>query len=122
MDDLLGADKDGNGVRDELDAYIDAKPDTAAQKKSLRQLSAALSGTLIVDTTRQAALHEAASRLNAGINCVFSHYDAETATKRAAEMEKVSVDTRARVDAYTRYNTARSGSVMALPEGDTCLK
>ncbi|OJH33982.1 hypothetical protein BON30_45845 [Cystobacter ferrugineus] len=121
-DNLPGADTNGNGVRDDLDAYIDAKPDTVAQKKALRQLSAALSGTLIVDATRETALREAASRLSDGINCVWRNYDAATAMKRVEEMEKVGMNTRARVDAYDRYNTARSGSVMSLPEGDTCIK
>jgi hypothetical protein len=81
-----------------------------------------VSGTLIVDTTREAALREVASKLTDSINCVWRNHDQATASVRVEEMEKVSVNTRARADAYIKYNTARSGTVMALPEGDTCVK
>lgn len=62
------------------------------------------------------------SRLTDSINCVWRNYDQATASVRVEEMEKVSVNTRSRADAYIKYNTARSGTVMALPEGDTCVK
>lgn len=35
--DVAGTDVDGNGVRDDLDAYINSLPDTEPQKKALRQ-------------------------------------------------------------------------------------
>ncbi|MET0404997.1 MAG: hypothetical protein ABW123_21455 [Cystobacter sp.] len=119
-DELLGADTDGNGVRDDLDAAIEAKPDTAVQKKALRQFAAALSGTLLAATRDGAAVREAASRLDAGLNCVFMHYDGTTAATRSTELEKASMNTRQRINAYAKYNSARSGSVTPLPEGDTC--
>ena len=117
---LKGVDANGDGVRDDLERYIAALPDTADQKASLRQLAKSIDSTLVVDTTNETALRAAANELNEAINCVWSNYPADVAPKRVEEMRRLAVNTRERFNAYAKYNQARSGAVIALPKGNTC--
>lgn len=117
---LTGIDADTDGVRDDLERYIDALPDSDPQKKALRQLAHALDLTLVVDLTNEAALRAAAAELSDSINCAWKVYPPETAPKRVEEVRRYAVNTRQRFEAYEKYNQARSGAVIAIPSGDTC--
>lgn len=107
-------------LRHDLVQQIEALPDTPPQKAALRQLAGALEATLEVNSADQTALQAAAAGLNAAINCAWSVYAPEVAPKRIEEVTRHAVDTRARKEAYARYNQARSGSVISLPNHDTC--
>lgn len=117
---LKGADLNADGVRDDLERYIAALPDTTSQKSSLRQLAKSIDSTLVADTTNSVALRAASSELTDSINCVWSVYPTESAPKKVEEIRRLAVNTRERYNAYAKYNQARSGAVIALPSGGTC--
>jgi len=120
-DTVAGPDKDGNGVRDDIDAYIDSLPDTSAQKAALRQKAVALAKALTVDNSNLAAALAVAQEMAASTVCTHSRYDDTTAYNKAMELEKFTVNTRKRFDAYQKFNQALSGSTWSLPNGDTCV-
>ena len=66
---ILGPDTDGNGVRDDIDAYIATLPDTAAQKSALKQKSSVLSKAMTVDLTNQTALLDVSRQMGAAAAC-----------------------------------------------------
>jgi hypothetical protein len=117
---LAGPDANGNGVRDDVEALIAAKPDASPQKAALRQTSASLTAATVVDTSSDAAVRAAAKKLNDAIGCIWSQYPADQADKAVEEMRKVTVNTRARFDAYMKYNAARSGAVVSLSKEVVC--
>ena len=117
---IAGPDADTNGVRDDVQQYIGALPDSQEQKRALAQMSAGLSAAMLADTASDAQLRAAASKLVDAVNCIWRRYDSQTANAKVEEIRKVTVNTRQRFEAYAAYNKARSGAVVALPSGDTC--
>ena len=117
---VTGIDGNGNGVRDDIDAYIAALPDTATQKSSLAQMAKSIDSTMTADVSNDASLRAAAAALSDAVNCIWSRYDPAAAGAKVEEIRKIMVNTRPRYDVYARYNQARSGAVVSIPAGDTC--
>lgn len=123
-DTIAGPDTDGNGIRDDIDAYIATLPYTEVQKKAVQQDARVIGETLTVDKTDKVALVSVGEKMARAVNCIHDQFPAGTgqASKLSADNEKMIVNTKARFMEYEKYNSARSGSVMRLPDGDTCDK
>jgi hypothetical protein len=112
-----------NGVRDDIAAYINSLPDTPVQKKALMQDAAAIQLALTVDTTTQSALLDAGTQMMKATHCLFKQYDVDTAPAKAQDLQKFTVNTRTRFDAYEKFNTAMSGStVKSVISEDDCAQ
>lgn len=111
---LVGVDANGDGVRDDVAAFIAALPNTALQKKALEQVARAVTGTLVVDVDHEEKLRLAGRALAEAVACT-SHQYGDGATDKVMRIESLMVNTPERLDAYERYNKARSGSVSTLP-------
>ena len=118
---LGGPDSDGNGVRDDIDAYISSLSDTPDQKSALRQKSAVLTKTLTVDITNQSALLEVSRQIGAAAACNHARYEPGIAGKKGAEIEKFTINTKPRFDAYMAFSKALGGTTFVLPQGDGCV-
>ncbi|HDX8428298.1 TPA: hypothetical protein RQN23_002998 [Aeromonas veronii] len=121
--DIAGPDANGNGVRDDLDDYINGLPDTEPQKQALRQSYSLLRSLLLLDTTNTTVVLDGMRRTGASIACMYARYSEEEAAlmhQRFREMESYSMNTRERTMAYARFNRAASGHSGVLPRGDGC--
>jgi hypothetical protein len=119
--DIAGPDANQNGVRDDIEAWINAQPVNEGQRKALMQDARATQHTLLVDLSDQSALQHAGERLTASMKCgliQFSPY--ETFSKLAGKIESMTANTRERAKRYMQYNAARSGSSTTSPTGNTC--
>ena len=116
---LTGTDANGNGVRDDIDTYIAALPDTAVQKKALTQMAQALQMMLTVNTTSASALTAASLANNRAVTCVWSVYTSGQYNK-VFTMQEITMDTMVRLKAYELYNAARNGAVVPSLTGSTC--
>ena len=122
-DSLLGPDINKNGVRDDIDAYINSLNLTPPQTKAALQKARALQMTLSVDATNKVALLRVGELSMASTNCLFDQVgDIQLASKVGRAIESRTANTKIRVMKYLAYNSARSGSVTTLPDGDTCEK
>lgn len=119
---IAGPDADGNGVRDDLDAYIDSLPDTPEQKKALKQDARHYMTLLTVNVSDKNAVHQAFQMGMDSSKCVFSKYDAAVAGNKVGNMEKLSINTKERLGAYMKFNAAISGTSATLPNGDGCAE
>jgi hypothetical protein len=117
---VVGIDADGNGVRDDIDTYIAALPDSAIQKLALSQMSAAIGKAITTDTTNQSAMLAASKQIAAAAACLYARYDTTTAGKKSADMEKLTINTKTRFQAYDKFNAALSGTTFVLPQGNGC--
>jgi hypothetical protein len=115
---LLGTDADGNGVRDDIDAYIASLPVTDAQKRALTQSAAVINATLTVDLTNKAALNELGHSMLKSTFCVGSQSNASLLDKYDSNIEKYTINTKIRFAAYQAYNKARGGSSSGLTAQD----
>ncbi len=119
LKELAGPDLDGNGVRDDIDAWIAAQPLTPIQKKALTQTAADMQSTLAVDLNNPDALAAVSARNAAGIRCVYRR---GVPREYLVDIEKYTANTRSRVIAYHAYNKALDGTSIAGPAGDGCAK
>jgi hypothetical protein len=118
---LVGMDSDGNGVRDDLDAQIEARADSSEQKSALRQLAAALGQTLTVNLSEPAQIETAAQGTLRAYVCVFSCFQAVPARAAVAEVRRHVFDTAPRALADAAYQRARGPTLASIPYGDACI-
>ncbi len=120
--DVKGPDANNNGVRDDIEAWIAALPITDKQKKAAMQKARGLQVKMTVDLTDQAALQRAADSSMAATSCIWDVFEPnpQNGSDLSGKIESMTANTRERAQRYIQYNTARSGSVTSLPEGNTC--
>ncbi|RYF49203.1 MAG: hypothetical protein EOO27_34060 [Comamonadaceae bacterium] len=119
--DIAGPDANGNGVRDDIEAWINSQQLSDAQKKALMQRGRALQKTLLVSLADQAALQVTGEGLMASSKCGGESFPKRTDFYSLGnKIEAMTANTRQRAERYMKYNAARSGSSTTYPEGNTC--
>jgi hypothetical protein len=123
-DSVMGPDKDNNGVRDDIDAYVASLPDSPEEKAALLQMSASFSLMMVSAEDSEPdkeALRYASLASTRALHCLHETYvGSNVPTSKLNLMRKLMVNTRARMEAYARYNSSVSGWVFTMPREDTC--
>jgi hypothetical protein len=120
-DSIAGTDANANGVRDDIERYIEKKPDTQPQKNSLKALSRALTKSMTIDTKDKNALRDVTNSINISTGCIWKTYGTgAVASPLGDEIEKLTVNTRRRYDAYMKYNSAMNGAVISEEKNLKC--
>ena len=121
---ITGPDANNNGVRDDIEAYIAGLPLSDAQKRAALQKAKALQNTLTADVQDKVALQKVGDTLMASTNCLGDVFgsDRQDWPELAEKIEAMTANTKERARRYIKYNSARSGSVTRMPQGDTCEK
>lgn len=115
---VLGSDSDGNGVRDDIDAFVARLSIADVKKRAILQRAKALQGSLAVDVSNRTELIRVAGEIMAAVNCVG---DTLTFVERNEfDVERITMNTQERVTRYLRFNAALSGTSATLPRGNTC--
>lgn len=117
---VAGTDANNNGVRDDVDRYIDTKSDNPVQKLSLRMTSKAMSAAMTSNPSDTSAINNATNKLNMAVACIWKNYPSDIADTMVLEMRKVTVNTKERYDAYMKYSGLVSGTVIKLPKETIC--
>ena len=122
---LEGVDVDGNGIRDDIDAFIGSNYSTEPQRRAASQLAAHFQKTILVDKSDRAALKRQSVLGARAVGCVYDRFNGVDGSKQAAavvwELEAVTANTRARLKAYWAYSKGLDGTVISMTEGDTCV-
>ena len=116
---VSGPDSNNNGVRDDLDKFIAALPDSATQQKALTQFAQAVQTMMTVDLTNPSAVTAASLANNRAVSCIWQSYPSGQ-HKKVVLMQEISVNTFVRLKAYEKYNAARNGAVIPSLAGSTC--
>lgn len=114
---ILGTDINSNGIRDDVDQYINSQQATIAQKKSLSQAAIAITDTLTM--TPKTHLNVATNLSNAS-SCLYSQFTANEAHDYVLAMQDLVVNTNTREKAYNLYNTTNINGIPS-PDGDGCI-
>ena len=121
---LAGIDMDSNGVRDDIQIFIDASYSDASQHAAATQSAKALQKAILVDTTNIIAVKEANKMISEADHCIYSQFDGTNNSKPPAqvsqEIESLMTNTKARLLAYLAFSKALNGTSWTTPEGDTC--
>ncbi|HEY1993324.1 MAG TPA: Ig-like domain-containing protein [Edaphobacter sp.] len=116
--DVAGPDKDGNGVRDDIDQVITGFGLTASQAKALTQFAAALQVAILSSPDKTSAYSNAVE-LHRGQECVFSQLTADS-TKYTKQVKAFTLNTQPRVMAFAGFSHNASGAVYPQPTGTVC--
>jgi hypothetical protein len=116
--DVSGPDKDGNGVRDDIDQVIAGFGLTASQTKALTQFAAALQVAIFSSPDRTSAYSNAVE-LHRGQECVFSQLSGDS-TKYTKQIKAFTLNTQPRVMAFASFAHNASGAVYPQPTGTVC--
>ncbi|WP_298433494.1 hypothetical protein [Ottowia sp.] len=119
---IAGTDANGNGVRDDIDAFIAAQPLSEGQRKALLQDAKAQQLTLTTSLTDSAALDQIGDMTAASVHCIYSVFGESESGVWVTKIEAITANTRQRAQRYLEYNKAVSGSSGRMPDGDTCEK
>ena len=117
---ISGIDANRNEIRDDIEAYISAMPDTEQQKNRLTKFHKAITATMLVDIKDEAELRNVGNELSKSAHCLSYVYGAEVAFKKGKEIQKLTVNTKPRVLAYMKYNDAMDGRVFFMPPKNIC--
>jgi hypothetical protein len=119
--DIAGPDVNANGVRDDIEAWIQTQPVNDGQRRALVQKAKSLQRTLVVELKDQAALQRTGEGLAASSKCGGDNFpDYADFSRLAGKIEAMTGNTKERAMRYMQYNRARSGSSTTRPSGDTC--
>lgn len=119
-DSIAGPDADHNGVRDDIDAYINSLTYSEVQKASIRQMAATYTLAMTADFSSDASVVSVANKVGRAIHCMNSQIETAQVHTLIRNLRKYSINTRARVDAYLKYAVALNGHELSVPEGNTC--
>jgi hypothetical protein len=118
---IAGPDANGNGVRDDIESWIQAQQVNEVQRKALLQDARATQRTLVVDLRDPAALQEVGDGLAASSKCGGDSFpDFDDFYRLSGKIEGMTANTKQRAMRYMQYNAARSGSTMTRPSGNAC--
>jgi hypothetical protein len=123
-DTLEGIDENQNGIRDDIESYINKNYSNDGQRKALFQFAKTMQESLLIDVSDMIAVKKLDIRDTRALICVIDTFDkAQNAEKSGIAWRKIrsmTTNTKARLKAYLKFNKALDGTVSSLPEGDTC--
>lgn len=123
-DSIGGADINGNGVRDDVEAVLIRNYTSPLQLAAAIQTAKALQKSLMVNIADMNSVKAVDREISRGINCIYSKFDGSGTSKQpsqvSSEIEAITSNTKGRLLAYRQFNKALDGTSSALPEGDTC--
>ncbi|MDR1976036.1 MAG: hypothetical protein LBQ18_03495 [Campylobacteraceae bacterium] len=123
-DSIVGIDENANGVRDDIEAYINKNYSDEGQRKALFQYAKATQATLLVNASDIIAVKNANGQRSRGLHCISLKFNAEKGDENPGiaweKIRSMTTNTKTRLKAYLNFSKALEGTSWALPKGDTC--
>lgn len=119
-DTLRGVDKDDNGIRDDIDRYINSTPLKANQKQALSQYAEALQSSLLIDTTSKKSVKVSADTEMRALSCIFRTipYEDRESTNAINEILGATMNTALRKKSNKKLSSALDGSIIHVPNSE----
>jgi len=119
--DLAGPDLDNNGIRDDIDAYINKTYTNEKECKAAQQFARYMQQAILVDPNDEDEINRVDLMSSRSINCIFRTFnDSPNGWRLFSEIKAMTTSTEKRLKAYLEYDKALDGSTSSLPKGDTC--
>ncbi len=122
-DDVVGPDTNNNGIRDDIEKYIEITYQEPKQRTAAMQAAKAIQMGMVVDITDKDAIRRAHVAIGEAINCTFIHFtDFGGATRNNPsimfdEIEAMTKNTKKRLLTSLAVDKASDGMVISLPDG-----
>lgn len=112
--DVAGPDVDGNGVRDDLDAYVASLPDTEEQKKAMLQGFKLYRYNVTADPSNIKDVERGMVLSARAVACIIDIYGPREGHKKLSEVKAYSLNTKYRFEAYVLFDQAKNGMSVRL--------
>jgi len=121
-DSILGSDLNNNGIRDDVDQYIQKTYLDPEKRKSVNQYAQNTQAKLAVDPNDKLAVKRVSLESARALTCVYDFYEDGLGPNGEIHEDIFSVtyNTKKRLKAYYDYDEAVSGSVLSIPTKDYC--
>lgn len=119
IDSLAGPDADVNGVRDDIDVYLNNKYTDPKQKAAALQMAKAMQKSLLVNPKDKAATTAVTNAMDKATDCIFIRFPLGKNPNPHIvndEVVSISTNTKSRLIAYLTYNSTEDGSVSSLSD------
>ncbi|KAB7665016.1 hypothetical protein [Plesiomonas shigelloides] len=125
---LIGADRNHNSIRDDIDQYIKEKYPHREQRKAAEQLAKSLNSIfLAVDDDINKARRIVKSNSDA-INCIYMVFinkpnnslESIEPAQVVSEIESITFNTKSRLLKYIQFNKLLDGTSWSSSDGNTC--
>lgn len=121
---LAGADSDDDGVRDDVEVYIEAQYEPGPPQAAARQFARTLQQAVEVDPENASAVKALSVESARAVKCIFARFPSDgtgpAPSQVVSELEAITTNTRERLQAYLAFNRALDGTSISRPTGDTC--
>ncbi|WP_374572899.1 hypothetical protein [Acinetobacter sp.] len=122
-DTVKGIDADKNGIRDDIDAYIQKTYPSEEQQKAVSQYARSLQASLSVDKADKIAVKAITNEKARAISCIFEKIPngkSPNGDRVVKEILSMTTNTRQRLFEYIALDKALDGAVISLPSGHVC--
>ncbi|NCU24029.1 hypothetical protein DZC41_11290, partial [Acinetobacter haemolyticus] len=116
-------DADQNGIRDDIDAYIQKTYTTEEQRKAVSQYARSLQSSILVNKEDKIAVKAITNEKARAISCIFEKIPNEQSPNNGSVVEEIlgaTTNTKKRLLEYIALNKSLDGTVISLPSGDVC--
>lgn len=120
---VAGIDADKNGIRDDVEHYIEQTYTQPAQRAAVVQFAKEFQASLLLDHSIQLPVRNSSRQKSRAIGCIYERFP--SGQKPAAytvvnDLIAVFTNTKPRLKAYIAFNKAMDGTAMQLPTEDLC--
>ncbi|AXY60070.1 hypothetical protein [Acinetobacter sp. WCHAc010052] len=119
-DTIAGIDTDENGIRDDIDAYIQKNFKNIDQQNAVKQFAKSMQQFILIDPGNRQAAKEASIKNSMAISCIYLRFSADTAYKTVNEIDAITTNTKKRLLASNAVDKALDGTVISEQNGEVC--
>lgn len=119
---IAGPDANSDGVRDDINKWLDAQPLAEPQKRAAMQLARTFQRALLVNATDRDAAAAIADTNYAAMRCLSAAYEPNAPEPRKVgfALEAMTANTKERAMQYIKYNAALGGMAFQRPTNPKC--
>lgn len=116
---LQGPDRNGNGVRDDLEALLDSRYSNTAERNSAIQVLKRMRNGLAATGSVESAFNAAVS-LNKAFDCLYSVVGLDRGIKESEFLRDQMMNTPERIRAWLTFNDNLAGQSIAIGSTNSC--
>lgn len=120
---VAGIDADQNGIRDDIQAYINTTYPVPEQQKAVSQYARSLQAKLLVNPKDKYQVRASSDASVKGMSCIYEKVPVDNSPQAArvvGEIFSLTTNTKQRLKAYMAFDQAMDGAVISLPTGKVC--
>lgn len=119
-DDLVGPDENKNGIRDDIDTFIEAQAYTSTQTEAVHQYARQMQRAVTFEGSSTQDAERISDAGDRAQGCIFERFtEWEMASDIAENVEKLTANSAPRIRNYLRYNALLDGTVYTLEKKGT---